>query len=101
MTLETAREELAGFQKLAEGRKMPLMVDIREVLAIAREARVCFTGPEGEKTATAVALLTGSALTRVLGNFFMGLNKPSFPVRIFTSEAEALEWLRGFPQSPE
>jgi hypothetical protein len=35
-------------------------------------------------------------VARAIGNFFMGLNKPLIPTRLFTSEAEALGWLREF-----
>jgi hypothetical protein len=45
---------------------------------------------------SAAALLIGSPLTRAIGNFFMGLNKPLIPTRLFTSETEALAWLKGF-----
>lgn len=39
-------------------------------------------------------LLQSPALTRAIDNFFMGLNKPLFPTRLFTSEEEALTWLK-------
>jgi hypothetical protein len=32
----------------------------------------------------------------VLGNFYLGLNKPLVPTRLFTSEEEAQAWLRSF-----
>jgi hypothetical protein len=43
-----------------------------------------------------VALLVGSPMSRAIGNFFIGLNKPLIPTRLFVSEPEALAWLRGF-----
>jgi hypothetical protein len=30
----------------------------------------------------------------MIGNFFINLNKPLAPTRLFTSEAAALTWLR-------
>ena len=44
----------------------------------------------------AIALLVGSPLSRVIGNFFVGLNRSTFPLRLFTSEEEAIAWLRTF-----
>jgi hypothetical protein len=35
-------------------------------------------------------------LSRALGNFFLGLNKPSMPTRLFDDQEQALAWLRGF-----
>jgi hypothetical protein len=53
-------------------------------------------GPEGLKVSQAVALLMGSPVSRVLGNLYLGLNKPPIPTRLFTSEEEAKVWLRSF-----
>jgi hypothetical protein len=32
-----------------------------------------------------------------MGNFFLGLNKPHFPTKLFTSEEKAEVWLKEFP----
>jgi hypothetical protein len=71
-------------------------VDLTKVTAIHREARLYFAGEETAKVQSAAGLLIGSPLTRAIGNFFMGLNKPLIPTRLFTSEAEAIAWLKGF-----
>jgi hypothetical protein len=48
------------------------------------------------QTYSACALLVGSAVSKVLANFFMGLNKPKKPTRMFTSQDEAIHWLEGY-----
>jgi hypothetical protein len=78
----------------ADGRR-PVLVDMSQLRSMTRDARVYFAGPETAKVESAVALLIKSPLTRAIGNFFMGLNKTLFPTRLFTSEAEAVQWLRG------
>ncbi len=32
----------------------------------------------------------------VIRNFFLGINKPPYPVTLFNSEEKALEWLKTF-----
>jgi hypothetical protein len=64
--------------------------------SVAREARQYYSGKEAAQTVRAVGLLVTSPLSRLIGNFFMVINKPPVPFRLFTSETEALEWLRGF-----
>ena len=76
--------------------RLPMLVDVRTVSAIDREARAHLAGPEGARINSAVALLVGSPLSQAIGNFFLGLNKPLIPCRLFTTEPEALAWLRGF-----
>ena len=51
--------------------------------------------PRGRVSA-AVALLIGSPMSRVIGNFYLGFNRPQTPTRLFTDTDEAEAWLRTF-----
>jgi hypothetical protein len=94
-TREDAIENLAAHRQLGGGRARPLLVDLRRVRTIERGARECYV-EAAPRQAVAVAVLVGSPLSRVIGNFFVGFNRPPVPTRLFTSEDEALLWLRGF-----
>ena len=48
---------------------------------------------EGAECITASALLVESALSRMIGNIFLTINKPDVPVKLFTNEQEAKKWL--------
>jgi hypothetical protein len=64
------------------------------------------TGPQDRKTRaewtrrsdllSAVALVVSTPLSRVVGNLFLTVMRPPFPVRLFDNEASALTWLEGF-----
>lgn len=95
-TLEDAKEQVAAVQKVAQGKKRPVLVDARDGRFMDRAARVYYASDEAARFRSASALLVGSAVTRVMASFFLGLNKPNYPVRLFNSENEALDWLRGF-----
>jgi hypothetical protein len=45
---------------------------------------------------SAVALVAGTPLSRMMGNFFLGVNKPPYPTRLLDSETPALAWLQAF-----
>jgi hypothetical protein len=96
ITLEDAREAMELCRLLCAGKRYPVLVDLTHCKAITREARAYYAGEEAAKSGVAAALLIGSPLSRVIGNFFMEFNKPLIPTRLFTSEAEALVWLKGF-----
>jgi hypothetical protein len=96
LTLEDALEALERMRELSAGKKHPVLVDLTGCKGIDREARAYYAGEETAKLGLAAALLIGSPLARAIGNFFLGINKPVFPARLFTSEAEALTWLKGF-----
>lgn len=42
----------------------------------------------------ASAILTGSNLTKIMGNIFMKFSRPQYPTKLFTDEEKALEWLK-------
>lgn len=91
-----ARENLAATATLTEGRRLPVLVDLRGVRSQSAEARAHFAGPTATAVTQAVALLISSPLSRVIGNFFLGFNRPATPARVFTSVGEAEAWLASF-----
>jgi len=78
-------------------RKTRAVIDMRRVHAISREAREYYANERTASIQRATALLVGSKLTQVIANFFMGLNKPVSPTRMFTNPDKALAWLATFP----
>jgi hypothetical protein len=95
-TLADARKNVEIFFKLANGIKRPLLSDISNVKSVSREAREYFAGEETAKVISAIGLLINSPVSRVIGNFYLSLNKPPFPVKLFISEKKAIRWLKTF-----
>jgi hypothetical protein len=94
-TLKDARDAIAAALKLSKGNPCLILVNLTGMRSITREAREYFGEVTSQKF-SAVGLLFKSPVTKVLGNFFLRFNKPKTPVRLFSSEAEALKWLKGF-----
>ena len=95
-TLEDAKETMAAYLKVSKGKRLPLFVDTKKMKSMSREVRLYYSSDEAARVASAVAIIIETPVSRVLGNFFLGLNNPRLPSRLFTSEQEALEWLKGF-----
>jgi hypothetical protein len=95
-TREDAERGVASLWELGGRRCRPVLVDMRRAKSMDRGARSYYAGPETARVQCAAALIIESPLTRVIGNFFLGLNKPLLPTRLFTSEPEAMAWLRTF-----
>jgi hypothetical protein len=94
--LEDAKEISNSNAEVAEGKKIVGLVDARNVKSATREARKFAARDETKTSRAAIAILVGSPLSRVIGNFFISIDKPPYPTRPFTSETEAIEWLKGF-----
>lgn len=94
ITLKEAIENSTAVSSLYKNKKFPLLVDARNVKTMAKEARKHFSTNDRETRITSMAIMVKSPLSRVVGNFFMGLNKPKIPARLFDDENAAVEWLK-------
>lgn len=94
--LDEAKENIAALRDIVGDRKIPLLVDGTGTSNMTRDARLFYASEEAGKTVKAQALLLRSPVSKVIGNFMLGLYKPPFPMRIFTTEGEALNWLEQF-----
>jgi hypothetical protein len=94
VVVEDATAALEAMAQLTGGRRSPLLVDMRD------------TGPQDRATRaewarrgdlqSAVALIVGTPLSRMMGNLFINVNRPPTPTRLFDHEAPALAWLKAF-----
>jgi hypothetical protein len=96
ISLGDAIDNTSAGKQISEGIKRPVLVNLGQVKSLSREARIYFGSDEVEKTSSAIALVVSSPIGRVIGNFMMGLNRTPYPTRLFTSEDEAVQWLKGF-----
>ena len=95
-TLADAKKDIEIFSKLANGIKRPLLSDISRVKTVSLEAREYFAVEETARVSTAIGLIINSPISKVIGNFYLSLSKPSFPVKLFSSEEKAIRWLKTF-----
>jgi hypothetical protein len=92
--LEDAAANVEAAASLAGDRKVPVLIDLRHVHFISQDARRFYAGKRPAKYSLALALVIGSPLSKLMGNFFLWLNKPPFPTKLFTSEQDAIDWLK-------
>lgn len=86
-----ARESMDAVDELNAGRSRPLLVEMRGA-GIERDARLVFTR---DVSVSRIALLGATPVDRVVANFALSLSRMVMPIRFFSSEADALEWLSG------
>ena len=96
---EKAKENVDAQERVRERlgkEKTRVLIDMRLIKSISREARMYYANERTASIQRATALLIGSPVSRVIANFFMGLNRPLTPTKMFTGETEAIRWLRTF-----
>ncbi len=94
MTLEDGIESTRISAEMNEGQELPLLCDITNVVKMSQECRKHFAGEEHAKTFSKCALIISNPISKIIGNFFMGLNKPLKPTKLFTNKSDGLQWLQ-------
>jgi len=87
-------ENLDVCRQVLGGKKAPILVDIRRSPILDRQGRQAYAIQTN--FALAQAILVDSAFSRIAGNLFVRVAHPKHPTRLFTSEDEAVLWLREF-----
>lgn len=95
-TLKDALESGEIIVKLCQDKRRPLLVNFTPVRSMDSDARAYYSGQKVGPAISAVGGITQSKIGKVIGNFFMGFNRPPTPGKIFNSEEDAVEWLKKF-----
>lgn len=90
--LEGAKAATEFRKKITGNRVFPALVDVSSFKEINREARAFFAQEAGEDL-KAIAVLVKNPVSRMMTNFFLKFNNPKYPIRFFTSDSEAYQWL--------
>lgn len=93
MTLDDGKESTRISAEMVNYEPRPLLCDLTNVVRMSQDCRKHFAGPEHSATFSKCALIVTSPISRLIGNFFLGLNKPLKPTRLFNSRDEGLKWL--------
>lgn len=92
--LASAKENTQAVNSFFKGRHYPIIIDSSDIHSMSREARKHFSTNGRVTSINSMAILVSSSLSKVIGNFFMGLNKSDVPARLFNNEQEAIIWLK-------
>ena len=79
---------------LSKGKDYPTLGYLDDLANVNKEARDFFSTGDGIRNMKKLALLTRSPISKMLGNFWLQISKPVLPSRLFTSEEDAIRWLK-------
>lgn len=94
MTLEEGRLSTKVVGEMINGNPLPLLCDLTNVVKMTQDCRKHFAGPEHAAVFSRCALIVRSPLSKIIGNFFLGANKPLRPTRLFNNVEDGLKWLK-------
>ena len=95
VVLEDAKENSVAVNSF-ELNSYPLIIDTTQIKSITKEARDYFSMKGRDSKVNGLAIIIKSPLSKIIANFFMGLNKPIVPVKLFTNENDAIDWCKPY-----
>lgn len=94
-TLEEIRNNFENLKQYINHKKVCILMDVTNSSETSREVRD-FAAQELPGIAKAIAMISQSALGKMLANLFFRLKSHPYPVKVFNNEKEALQWLRQY-----
>ena len=94
--LNISKHALRCREEISENKAYPILGDCRNIKYWSIKAKQHHASPEYGRLVKAVAMVIRSPMVSVFLNIFGNFYPVGFPVRSFTSEEEALEWLRKY-----
>jgi hypothetical protein len=94
--VHNAEDAQQNIHAIVDAKPRPIIVDIRRLKSVSRAAREVYRDHKQNPDLVAVAMVVDSPLSRIIGNFFLGVSRVYVPTRLFTDEQVALRWLEPF-----
>jgi hypothetical protein len=79
---------------LTDQKEYCVMIISGHLSSVSKEAREVVASREFMGNTLAKALIVDSLGHRIVGNFYLSVNKPFIKTKIFSDRTEALKWLR-------
>lgn len=91
-----AEENIVVTRQVSAEKPRPILIDMTDVRSMTREAREIYAKEGNDSRVKAIGIVTRSSMGRIVGNFFLGFNKPAVPTRLFKTHKVAKKWLMAF-----
>lgn len=94
-TVTNTTDNFALVKRIANNKKVPLLIYLSKSSAPDKQTRE-FVAKELPNVYTAMAMVSKSGLGTIIMNFLFKLNPPTIPMKNFTDDTQAKEWLKQY-----
>lgn len=95
LSLEDTKKTMGDFMRIIGDKKVCMLVDVTHSAESTREVRE-YAAEEFPKFVKAIAMISKSALGKMLANLFFTLKSQPYPTKMFNDEEEARKWLKQY-----
>ena len=94
-TVENIRHNIALVKQITGGKKVPLVIYLANSPMPDRETRK-FSAEQLPNVYTAMAMISKGGLGQFIMNLLFKFRQPSIPMKTFSEETEAVEWVKQY-----
>lgn len=96
MDIPEQLENLEAIVKICQGHPTPFVITAGKNFIITKDARDNALSLEDQSPINANAIVVQNLAYRLIAEFFIKVQKPKSPYKIFTKKEEAFEWCKQF-----
>jgi len=96
LNLQDAKQQVKITRTESPWKISPLLISGDPFSEHDNDAKKYLAGEEVMQYCSALALITANMAQKISANFFIKLKKPTKPTKFFSSEKDALKWLKNF-----
>jgi hypothetical protein len=83
-------------KEIYTGEKFPLLFKVGDFSLPSQESLKYQANEDSNLYASAEAYVITSFYQKIIADFYLKINKPARPTKFFSTEKEAVKWLKGF-----
>ena len=95
-TLKDSVESVNAIGQLTKGVPHPILKIPGEYTTVDKDTRLHVAKGDGARFSVAEAFIIKSLAHKLIGNFYLSVEKPQKPTRFFTKVSDAEDWLKTF-----
>jgi hypothetical protein len=95
-SVELAKKMVKKMGEMVNYKQVPILFKHQEFALPGKANRDYWATKEACPYSKAEAFIINSIAMRIIANFYLKINKPQRPTKMFTHEEEAIKWLKTF-----
>lgn len=96
LTREESAKQMDEFKKILGNKKVCMILETNSNSRPPKKEDRDFIADQLNQVVKAMGLISSSPLSRMIANLFFGLKPPPYPVKFFSNEIEAKEWIKQY-----
>lgn len=94
--IEQMKSDVAKFKSFVGDEKVCMVIEINPKSKPANKEERDAVATVIESMVKAMAIVTSSPVTRMLANLFFSLKPPAYPMKMFSKEKDATDWVKQY-----